>query len=223
MLSLINYRLRITLNDRRHFIGQMLAFDRHMNLVLADCEEFRRVRQKKKGDDGGPAQEQELKRALGLVILRGEFVSNFTVEGPPPVQDETKKAPSVRVEDLSVFLMSFSDNRFSLFSFVIHQRPDPSWYRSRNTCRSRDGHDAAKFVITFCYISYRDVLISKFVSFRSGRWWSSIRRHARWASARFPSSPSRLHAKHAFRRWTSSRIRWASSWVSYSFMPIICS
>lgn len=38
MLSLINYRLRVTLNDGRQLTGQMLAFDPHMNLVLADSE-----------------------------------------------------------------------------------------------------------------------------------------------------------------------------------------
>ena len=38
MLSLINYRLRVTLNDGRQFTGQMLAFDPHMNLVLADSK-----------------------------------------------------------------------------------------------------------------------------------------------------------------------------------------
>lgn len=35
-MSLINYRLRITLNDGRQMTGQMLAFDQHMNLVMAD-------------------------------------------------------------------------------------------------------------------------------------------------------------------------------------------
>ncbi len=38
MMSLINYRLKITLNDGRQLIGQMLAFDNHMNLVLAESE-----------------------------------------------------------------------------------------------------------------------------------------------------------------------------------------
>ena len=91
MLSLINWRLKVTINDGRALTGQMLAFDRHMNLVLADCEEFRRVRTKKKGDEG-PAQEQELKRTLGLVILRGETVVSLSVEGPPPVVDEDKSS-----------------------------------------------------------------------------------------------------------------------------------
>ena len=37
-MSLINYRLRITLNDGRQMTGQMLAFDQHMNLVMAESE-----------------------------------------------------------------------------------------------------------------------------------------------------------------------------------------
>jgi len=90
MLSLINWRLKVTINDGRALTGQMLAFDRHMNLVLADCEEFRRVRPKKKPGEE-PAPEQEMKRTLGLVILRGETVVSLSVEGPPPVVDEDKK------------------------------------------------------------------------------------------------------------------------------------
>ena len=90
MLSLINWRLKVTINDGRALTGQMLAFDRHMNLVLAECEEFRRVRPKKKaGEETAP--EQEMKRTLGLVILRGETVVSISVEGPPPVVDDDKK------------------------------------------------------------------------------------------------------------------------------------
>ena len=93
MLGLINWRLKVTINDGRAFVGQMLAFDRHMNLVLAECEEFRRVRPKKKAADSSdtPLPEQEIKRTLGLVILRGETVVSLSVEGPPPAQDEDKK------------------------------------------------------------------------------------------------------------------------------------
>jgi small nuclear ribonucleoprotein B and B' len=68
-----------------------------MNLVLADCEEFRRVKPKKKtsGTEDEPAQSQELKRSLGLVILRGEMIVSLSVEGPPPAVDEDKKTGGV--------------------------------------------------------------------------------------------------------------------------------
>ena len=91
MLSLINWRLKVTINDGRAFVGQMLAFDRHMNLVLAECEEFRRVRPKKKPGESEAGPVQEMKRTLGLVILRGETVVSLSVEGPPPVTDDDKK------------------------------------------------------------------------------------------------------------------------------------
>lgn len=91
MLGLLNWRLKVMINDGRALTGQMLAFDRHMNLVLAECEEFRRVRPKKKPGETETPPEQEIKRTLGLVILRGEAVVSITVEGPPPVVDEDKK------------------------------------------------------------------------------------------------------------------------------------
>ncbi|KAF8518026.1 hypothetical protein BU17DRAFT_66725 [Hysterangium stoloniferum] len=91
MLSLINWRLKVILNDGRALTGQMLAFDKHMNLVLADCEEFRRVRPKKKQGEAEAGPPQDMKRTLGLVILRGETVVSLSVEGPPPVVDEDKK------------------------------------------------------------------------------------------------------------------------------------
>jgi small nuclear ribonucleoprotein B and B' len=91
MLALVNWRLKVTLNDGRALTGQMLAFDRHMNLVLAECEEFRRVRPKKKPGETEAGPMQEMKRTLGLVILRGETVVSISVEGPPPEKDDDKK------------------------------------------------------------------------------------------------------------------------------------
>ena len=51
MLQYINWRVRITIQDTRMLVGTFLAFDRHLNMVLADTEEFRRIIPK--GKKGG--------------------------------------------------------------------------------------------------------------------------------------------------------------------------
>lgn len=75
----------------------MLAFDKHMNLVLADTEEFRRVKRKqnKPAAPGaaGPATqvvESEEKRTLGLTILRGAQIVSLSVESAPPADPSTR-------------------------------------------------------------------------------------------------------------------------------------
>jgi small nuclear ribonucleoprotein B and B' len=82
MVNYINYRMRVTLSDTRMLVGKFLAFDKHMNLVLADTEEFRRISGKGKGSD-----DREEKRALDLVLIRGENVVSLSVEGPPPLAE----------------------------------------------------------------------------------------------------------------------------------------
>lgn len=61
-----------------------------MNLVLADTEEFRRVKRKPAkaatapGATAPPLVEAEEKRTLGLTIVRGTNIISLSVESPPP-------------------------------------------------------------------------------------------------------------------------------------------
>ena len=64
-----------------------MAFDKHMNVVLGDAEEFRRLPPKK----GVPEADREIRRPLGFILLRGEEVVSLTVEGPPPSDTRGKK------------------------------------------------------------------------------------------------------------------------------------
>ncbi|EPX72140.1 Sm snRNP core protein Smb1 [Schizosaccharomyces octosporus yFS286] len=81
MVSLLNHSLNVTTKDGRTFVGQLLAFDGHMNLVLSDCLEYRHIR--KQNNPSNSVYEE--KRMLGLVILRGEFIVSLSVQGPPPM------------------------------------------------------------------------------------------------------------------------------------------
>ena len=87
MLAFINARVRVTIVDGRHIVGRFLAFDRHMNLVLADAEEFRRLKKKKTSDTNDDNESlnngEDVRRVLGFVLLRGEEVVSLAIEGPP--------------------------------------------------------------------------------------------------------------------------------------------
>ncbi|CAL5415598.1 unnamed protein product [Camellia sinensis] len=90
MLQYINYRMRVTIQDGRQLVGKFMAFDRHMNLVLGDCEEFRKLPPAKGSKKTN--EDRDDRRTLGLVLLRGEEVISMTVEGPPPPEESRAKA-----------------------------------------------------------------------------------------------------------------------------------
>ncbi|KAG0638213.1 small nuclear ribonucleoprotein [Tuber brumale] len=91
--KMINYRMRVTMTDGRQLTGTLLAFDKHMNVVLADTEEFRRIKRKPKTTAPAAStvgQITEEKRTLGLIILRGLHIVSLSVESPPPADPSSR-------------------------------------------------------------------------------------------------------------------------------------
>lgn len=89
MSDLINFRIKIITIDNRTYLGTLLSFDKHMNLVLSDTEESRITKKsysqlKKHTPNVEPVYE---KRNLGLIILRGDQVVSFTIESNAPLTD----------------------------------------------------------------------------------------------------------------------------------------
>lgn len=95
--QLINHRLRVTLLDGRVIIGQLLAHDKHFNLVMVECEEFRLPRKSLKNTATAsidPAT-NSLRRTLGMIVLRGEEVVSVTLEsGAPPRGGNQARVPA---------------------------------------------------------------------------------------------------------------------------------
>merc|ERR1712167_227363 len=67
MLQHLNYKMRITIADSRHLIGRFMSFDRHMNIVLGDCEEYRKI-PAKKGKGGEEREESECSGSFSFVV-----------------------------------------------------------------------------------------------------------------------------------------------------------
>jgi len=93
MQNLVDYRVRITLMDGRQLTGFLMAFDKYMNLVIADTEEFRRTKRRSTTKATADDVETEEKRTLGLVILRGEEVVSLSVDAPPASEGQGRMAP----------------------------------------------------------------------------------------------------------------------------------
>ncbi|KAF0971614.1 hypothetical protein FDP41_009837 [Naegleria fowleri] len=87
LYQFLNYRMRITLQDGRQIVGKFMAFDKFMNMVMADCEEFRKIIPKNNN-----GEEVEQKRTLGFLLIRGENIISIIVEGPPPAEDSRVKS-----------------------------------------------------------------------------------------------------------------------------------
>lgn len=100
--TLVNYKVRVTTSNTSTFVGTLVSYDKYMNLVLSECEEFRLMKKSKnyldnKKDDTevDASKVREQKRLLGLVILRGENVISVVAESAPNM---TSLKPQLRLK-----------------------------------------------------------------------------------------------------------------------------
>ena len=81
----IDCRVRVTIQDQRVLVGTFIGFDKHLNAVLADTEEYRRIKPKNPGDP-----EREIKRPFGLLLIRGDNIVSISAEKAPQQKFDKK-------------------------------------------------------------------------------------------------------------------------------------
>ncbi|GFY32570.1 sm domain-containing protein [Trichonephila clavipes] len=69
--------MRVILGGSHTLVGRMIAFDRHQNLVLADCVEYKKYKPKNQ-----PAVEGKI--TIGTAVIRGDGIQGIIVEEEPP-------------------------------------------------------------------------------------------------------------------------------------------
>ena len=96
--DLVNYKLKVFTQDGRVYVGELMAFDKYMNLILSDCIEERIPRgQLLKLNSKNKEVVNSIKlerRVLGLTILRGENILSTVVEDKP----NTTKRQRLQIE-----------------------------------------------------------------------------------------------------------------------------
>lgn len=69
MISLLQCRIRVTLDDDSTMVGRLLSYDGHQNLILSDAE---RERASKKDAT------KVLRETVGLIFIRGKSVVSIS-------------------------------------------------------------------------------------------------------------------------------------------------
>lgn len=72
LTSLLNCVVDVILSDTVYFHGTLIGYDKHLNLVIRNCDEIRIV-------DGQTQSEHH-----GLIIMRGSFVKVAASQQTPP-------------------------------------------------------------------------------------------------------------------------------------------
>eukprot|EP01061_Rhynchopus_euleeides_P013447 TRINITY_DN2347_c0_g1_i1.p3 TRINITY_DN2347_c0_g1~~TRINITY_DN2347_c0_g1_i1.p3 ORF type:complete len:151 (+),score=10.08 TRINITY_DN2347_c0_g1_i1:129-581(+) len=90
----MGHRVTAEIEVGRTIVGTLLGFDRHMNMVLDESEEFRTVFGKRKN-----AKHTE-RRHLGLVLLSGRRLKSLSIENDPsPVPVNSERFANVTPEE----------------------------------------------------------------------------------------------------------------------------